>query len=128
MAGFDVDDIEEIVVTLELEGEGEVECEIICIFEYDGKDFAALTPTDESVEELYFFGIEMDEKGGEIEITLENIEDDELLEELAAAFDQLMSDDEEDDIEAAIGMNADDEEAGEDDDDSRWDEFITKKL
>ena len=34
MAGFDVDDIEEIVVTLELEGEGEVECEIICIFEY----------------------------------------------------------------------------------------------
>lgn len=128
MAGFDVDDIEEIVVTLELEGEGEVECEIICIFEYDGKDFAALTPTDESVEELYFFGIEMDEKGGEIEITLENIEDDELLEELAAAFDQLMSDDEEDDIEAAIGMNADDEEADEDDDDSRWDEFITKKL
>lgn len=128
MAGFDVDDIEEIVVTLELEGEGEVECEIICIFEYDGKDFAALTPTDESVEELYFFGIEMDEKGGEIEITLENIEDDELLEELAAAFDQLMSDDEEDDIEAAIGMNADDKEADEDDDDSRWDEFITKKL
>ena len=128
MAGFDVDDIEEIVVTLELEGEGEVECEIICIFEYDGKDFAALTPTDESVEELYFFGIEMDEKGGEIEITLENIEDDELLEELAAAFDQLMSDDEEDDIEAAIGMNADDEEDDEDDDDSRWDEFITKKL
>lgn len=128
MAGFDVDDIEEIVVTLELEGEGEVECEIICIFEYDGKDFAALTPTDESVEELYFFGIEMDEKGGEIEITLENIEDDELLEELAAVFDQLMSDDEEDDIEAAIGMNADDEEADEDDDDSRWDEFITKKL
>ena len=49
MAGFDVDDIEEIVVTLELEGEGEVECEIICIFEYDGKDFAAMTPTDESV-------------------------------------------------------------------------------
>ena len=128
MAGFDADDIEEIVVTLELEGEGEVECEIICIFEYDGKDFAALTPTDESVEELYFFGIEMDEKGGEIEITLENIEDDELLEELAAAFDQLMSDDEEDDIEAAIGMNADDEEADEDDDDSRWDEFITKTL
>lgn len=128
MAGFDADDIEEIVVTLELEGEGEVECEIICIFEYDGKDFAALTPTDESVEELYFFGIEMDEKGGEIEITLENIEDDELLEELAAAFDQLMSDDEEDEIEAAIGMNADDEEADEDDDDSRWDEFITKKL
>lgn len=128
MAGFDADDIEEIVVTLELEGEGEVECEIICIFEYDGKDFAALTPTDESVEELYFFGIEMDEKGGEIEITLENIEEDEFLEELAAAFDQLMSDDEEDEIEAAIGMNADDEEADEDDDDSRWDEFITKKL
>ena len=35
MAGFDVDDIEEIVVTLELEGEGEVECDTDAIDDGD---------------------------------------------------------------------------------------------
>lgn len=125
MADFDLDEIEEINVTLELEGEGEVECEVICIFEYGDSNFAALTPTDESREELYFFGIEMEENGDEVELSLENVEDDELLEELAAAFDELMN--EEDEIEAAIGMDEEEEE-DEDEDDSRWDEFITKKL
>lgn len=127
MAAFDTDDIEEIIVTLELEGEGEVECEIICIFEYGESDYAALTPTDESIEELYFFGIQMEEQGDEVEMTLENIEDDELLEELAQAFDQLMNEDEqEDELEAMLPQE--EESTDDDDDDSKWDEFITKKL
>lgn len=126
MADFNTDDIEEIIVTLELEGDGEVECEIICIFEYDGNNYAALTPTDENIAELYFFGIEMDEQGDEVEMNLSNIDDDALLEELAEAFDQLMNDGEEDDLEAAIGMDEDEE--NEEDDDSQWDEFINKKL
>ena len=127
MAGFDAEDIEEIIVTLEIEGEGEIECEIICIFEYDGKDYAALTPTDESVEELYFFGIQMEEEhGDEVEISLENVEDDNLLQELATVFDQLMGD-EDDGLEAMVGMDGNDDEE-EDDEDARWDEFITKKL
>ena len=102
MAGFDTDDIEEIIVTLDLEDDGEVECEILCIFEYGDSDYAALTPTDESVEELYFFGIQMEEQGDDVEITLDNIEDEQLLEELAAAFEQIMSEDEEDDLEAML--------------------------
>lgn len=127
MAAFDTDDIEEIIVTLELEGEGEVECEIICIFEYGESDYAALTPTDESIEELYFFGIEMEEQGDEVEMTLENIEDDDLLEELGQAFDQLMNEDEqEDELEAMLPQE--EESTDDDDDDSKWDEFITKKL
>lgn len=127
MAAFDTDDIEEIIVTLELEGEGEVECEIICIFEYGDSDFAALTPTDESIEELYFFGIQMEEQGDEVEMTLENIEDDDLLEELGQAFDQLMNEDEqEDELEAMLPQE--EESTDDDDDDSKWDEFITKKL
>ncbi len=127
MAGFDAEDIEEIIVTLEIEGEGEIECEIICIFEYDGKDYAALTPTDESVEELYFFGIQMEqEHGDEVEISLENVEDDDLLQELATVFDQLMGD-EDDGLEAMVGMDGDDDEE-EDAEDAKWDEFITKKL
>lgn len=130
MAGIDTDDIEEIIVTLELEDDGEVECEIICIFEYGDSDYAALTPTDESVEELYFFGIQMDEQGDDVEITLENIEDDGLLEELAAAFDQIMNEDDDsplDELEAMLPEKEEEEEDDEDDD-SRWDEFITKKL
>lgn len=127
MAGFDAEDIEEIIVTLEIEGEGEIECEIICIFEYDGKDYAALTPTDESVEELYFFGIQMEEEDGdEVEISLENVEDDDLLQELATVFDQLMGD-EDDGLEAMVGMDGNDDEE-EDAEDAKWDEFITKKL
>lgn len=126
MAGFDTDDIEEIIVTLDLEDDGEVECEILCIFEYGDSDYAALTPTDESVEELYFFGIQMEEQGDDVEITLDNIEDEQLLEELAAAFEQIMSEDEEDDLEAMLPEE--EEEDNDDDDDSKWDEFITKKL
>lgn len=127
MAGFDAEDIEEIIVTLEIEGEGEIECEIICIFEYDGKDYAALTPTDESVEELYFFGIQMEEEDGdEVEISLENVEDDDLLQELATVFDQLMGE-EDDGLEAMVDMDGSDDEE-EDAEDAKWDEFITKKL
>lgn len=126
MAGFDTDDIEEIIVTLDLEDDGEVECEILCIFEYGDSDYAALTPTDESVEELYFFGIQMEEQGDDVEITLDNIEDEQLLEELAAAFEQIMNEDEEDDLEAMLPEE--EEEDNDDDDDSKWDEFITKKL
>lgn len=126
MAAFDTDDIEEIIVTLELEDEGEVECEVICIFEYGESDYAALTPTDESIEELYFFGVQMEEQGDEVEMTLENIEDEELLKELGEAFDQLMNEDEEDELEAMLPEDKDTDD--DDDDDSKWDEFITKKL
>lgn len=130
MAEIEFDDVEEIIVNLELEGSGEVECEIICIFEFEGKNYAALTPTDESVEELYFFGLEMtdsDEDSEEVELTLENIDDDDLLEKLSVAFQELVD-------EAAEGEEEDSEEDAEEsaaeaeDDDSKWDEFINKKL
>lgn len=103
MANFDMDDAEEIIVNLELEDGTELECEVICIFEYDEENYAALTPTDETIEELYFFGVQMEDKGEETEFTLENIDDEDLLEELADAFDELM-------------------------DEGEWDEFIDKSL
>lgn len=100
-------DTEEIILSLELEDGSELECQVICIFEYGDDNFAALTPTDESIEEIYFFGVEMKDLGEETEFTLNNIEDDDLLEELSDVFDSLME---------------------EDDDDGEWDEFINKKL
>ncbi|MCH5251377.1 MAG: DUF1292 domain-containing protein [Lachnospiraceae bacterium] len=99
------DDTEEIIVNLELEDGSEIECQVICIFEYGDDNYAALTPTDDSIEEIYFFGLEMQDLGEETEFTLSNIEDDDLLDELADVFDELM-----------------------DEDDGEWDEFINKKL
>lgn len=50
-------------VELQLEDGSTLECEVIYIFEWGGDDYAALTPVDESIEEIYFFGIEIEDKG-----------------------------------------------------------------
>lgn len=121
MADFDLNDIEEMQVSLELEDGTKLECEVIYIFEWEGSDYAVLTPLDESIEEIYFFGIEIEDNKGEPEITLLQIEDEEILETLADAFDEILDNEELD----RFG-ELDDEE--EDDDDGRWDEFIKKKL
>lgn len=110
MADFNLEDIEEMSVELELEDGGTLECEVIYIFEWDGNDYAALTPVDESIEEIYFFGIELDKSGAEPEITLLQIEDEEVLESIADAFDEMLDEEEFDEEEA------------------KWDEFINKKL
>ncbi len=116
MAEFNLEDIEEMKVDLQLEDGSTLECEVIYIFEWGGDDYAALTPVDESIEEIYFFGIEIEDKGGEPEITLLQIDDEEALEALADAFDEMLDEEEFDE----------DEDVAEDD--SKWDEFINKKL
>ncbi len=113
MADFNLEDIEEMQVNLELEDGTTLECEVIYIFEWNGDDYAALTPVDESIEELYFFGIEIDDRGAEPEISLLQIEDEEVLDALADAFDEMLDEEEFDE---------------EDEEDSKWDEFINKKL
>ena len=116
MAEFNLEDIEEMKVDLQLEDGSTLECEVIYIFEWDGDDYAALTPVDESIEEIYFFGIEIEDKGGEPEITLLQIDDEEALEALADAFDEMLDEEE---------FDEDEDEA---EDDGKWDEFINKKL
>ena len=116
MSDFDLSDIEEMQVSLELEDGSTLECEVIYIFEWNGDDYAALTPVDESIEEIYFFGIQIDTEGDQPEITLLQIEDDETLDAISDAFDEMLDEEE---------FGEDDEEDG---DDGRWDEFIDKKL
>lgn len=116
MGEFNLEDIEEMKVDLQLEDGSTLECEVIYIFEWGGDDYAALTPVDESIEEIYFFGIEIEDKGGEPEITLLQIDDEEALEALADAFDEMLDEEE---------FDEDEDEA---EDDSKWDEFINKKL
>lgn len=117
MGGFNPEDIESIVVNLELDDGSSLQCDVICIFEHEGQDYAALTPSDENIEELYFFEVELDDQGDETEMTLGNIEDDSILDDLAKVFEQIMSEEDDDD---------DDDE--EDEEDGKWDEFINKKL
>lgn len=112
MADFNLEDIEEMQVSLELEDGTTLECEVIYIFEWNGDDYAALTPVDESIEELYFFGIEIEDNGGQPEISLLQIDDEEILDAVADAFEEML----------------DEEEFEEDEEDSKWDEFINKKL
>lgn len=113
MADFDFDSLDEVEINLEMEDGENVSCQIHTIFEYDGRDYAALIPTDVEEDdeevEVYFFGFKAKGRGDNVDISLDVIEDDELLEELAAAFSEMM-------------------EEQEDDEDSEWDEFIHKKL
>lgn len=103
MAEFNLEDIEEMSVELETEDGVTLECEVVYIFEWDGDNYAALTPVDDSIEEVYFFGIEIEDNNGEPEITLLQIEDEDVLEAISDAFDELL-------------------------DEEEWDEFIDKKL
>lgn len=103
MAELNLDDIEEMTVDLELEDGSTLQCEVVYIFEWDGDNYAALTPVDESIEEIYFFGIEIEQGDGEPEITLLQIEDEDTLEAIGDAFDEMV-------------------------DEEEWDEFLDKSI
>lgn len=120
MPDFNLEDIEEMSVDLELEDGTVLPCEVLYIFEWNEDDYAVLTPVDENIEEIYFFGIEIHDNGGEPDISLLQIEDEEVLDALADAFDEML------DEEEFGGEEEDEEEDAEED--SKWDEFIHKKL
>ncbi len=136
----DLNELEDIIVTIEEDDGTETECQVICMFEYDEKAYAALTPTDENNDDAYLFGVTFEEQGDEFEFTLENIDNDELLEEVAQVFTSIMEQaggESDESIELPDGVVV--EPAGGDaesherivtggDDDSYWDQFINKKL
>lgn len=63
---------EESIVTLEFEDGETIDCEALGVFEVEGKDYIALAPTDESLEDIYLFGYIEEEEG----YRLYDIEDD----------------------------------------------------
>ena len=85
---------EVMTVTLTLDDDSVVECEVITIYEADGKDYIALLPLNENGEsesgDVYLYRYM--EEGGEP--TLENIEDDDEYEIAADAFDEWMDEQE----------------------------------
>lgn len=89
-----LEDDEELFVTLTLDDDTEVECQVLTIFEAMGKDYIALLPVEEADDEeggVYLYRYFEDEDG---EPGLENIETDYEFEVASEAFDQLLEDDE----------------------------------
>ncbi len=73
-------------ITLEFDDGVEVECEIMGVFDYDGKEFIALIPNDDT-DDIYIYGYK---EVGEDEFELIDIEDDSEFEKIVAEFDKIM--------------------------------------
>ena len=80
---------EAAIITLEFDDGTELECEIMGVFDYNGKDYIALIPLDDS-DDVYIYGYN---EVGEDEFELVDIEDDELFQNVVQEFDAIMAED-----------------------------------
>ena len=76
---------EEDFITLEFEDGQEVECEIMGIFECEGKEYIALIPDDGS-DDVYLYGYK---EVSEEEFELLDIEDDAEFKKVVEEFDKI---------------------------------------
>jgi len=81
-------DSEADFITLEFDDGAEVECEIMGVFDLDGKEYIALLPEDGS-DDVYIYGYK---ETGDDEFELIDIEDDEEFERVVAEFDKVVAD------------------------------------
>lgn len=90
---------EDLMITLELEDNTEVECVVLSIFPVDDKQYIALLPTDTDMDddegEVYLYRYSEDADGQPI---LGNIETDEEYEAVADKFDEILDEAEFDEI------------------------------
>ena len=75
------------VITLEFDDGETIECEIIGVFEYNGKDYIALDPDDESGD-AFIYGYK---EVGDDEIELVDIDSEEEFEGAAKEFDSIIN-------------------------------------
>ncbi|MBQ9960354.1 MAG: DUF1292 domain-containing protein [Firmicutes bacterium] len=74
-------------ITLEFDDGAEIECEIMGVFDYEGKEYIALIPND-GTDDVYIYGYK---EVGEDEFELVDIEDDAEFEKVVAEFDKIMT-------------------------------------
>ena len=74
------------IIPLEFDDGAEVECEIMGVFDYEGKEYIALIPDDGS-DDVYIYGYK---EVGDDEFELVDIEDDDEFEKVVAEFDKIM--------------------------------------
>ena len=78
-------------ITLQFDDSDDVECEIIGIFDFEGKEYIALLPQD-GTDDVYIYGYK---EIGDDEFDLIDIEDDSEFEKIAAEFELLSLEEEE---------------------------------
>ena len=78
------------IITLEFDEGEEVECEIMGVFDFNGKEYIALIP-DDGTDDVYIYGYK---EIGEEEFEIVDIEDDAEFEAVAAEFDNIMEEQE----------------------------------
>ena len=78
------------VITFEFDDGMEVECEIMGVFDYNGKEYIALIP-DDGTDDVYIYGYK---EVGDDEFELIDIEDDGEFEAVVAEFDKIMMEEE----------------------------------
>ena len=78
------------IITLEFDEGEEVECEIMDVFDFNGKEYIALIP-DDGTDNVYIYGYK---EVGEDEFEIVDIDDDAEFEAVAAEFDKIMDEQE----------------------------------
>ncbi|MBE6020946.1 MAG: DUF1292 domain-containing protein [Firmicutes bacterium] len=81
----DIERNEENYLTLEFDDGAEIECEIMGIFDVNGKEYIALLP-DDGTDDVYLYGYK---EIGEEEFEIIDIVDDAEFEAVAAEFDRI---------------------------------------
>jgi len=76
-------------LTLEFDDGVEVECEIMGVFDFDGKEYIALIPDDGS-DDVYIYGYK---EVGDDEFELVDIDDDAEFEKVVAEFEKIIDED-----------------------------------
>ena len=109
---------EKDTVTLTLDDDTEVECEIVSIFPVGEKEYIALLPIEENETEDDEVFIYRYTESADGEPDLQNIEDDDEYEAVADAFDELLDSEEFDEIDG----EDDDEDDEEDDEEEKEEE------
>ena len=83
---------EDLFVTLTLDDDSEVECQVLTIFEVEGQDYIVLFPIDDADSEegeVYIYRYFEDAEGNP---ALDNIETEEEFEMVSEVFDELVED------------------------------------
>lgn len=127
MADIDYSVLEGTVIVLESEEGESMECQLVGIFDHNGQDYAAFTEIDNDEYEVYIFTVDAKQNKKEIEFEFSIIEDEDLLEELIGVLQRITDEQFANDEDMLIDEDSDEVE-DDDEDDSKWDEFITKKL
>lgn len=83
---------EPITLDLMLDDGSEVQCEVVGIFEVEGKEYIALLPENDENVLLYHYSERYSEEEGEDDLILDNIEDEQEFQKVSETFWEIFGD------------------------------------